>query len=179
MVGTPVRSRSRQSLPHHSGIHLARPAQGDRLPGLSLSLYFQAGPDHGQFLTRGCPTHRAAPSLPYSPSKARCVGMRRQNHRGPSRHPSTRVPWLCLLGPKVRGQMMEGKFSVAEIMLIAGTRAALGVGIGLLVAGHMNDDQRRSAGIALAVVGGLTTIPLVLNMISRSAQARAELRSGG
>jgi hypothetical protein len=75
--------------------------------------------------------------------------------------------------------MMEGKFSVAEIMLIAGTRAALGVGIGLLVAGHMNDDQRRSAGIALAVVGGLTTIPLVLNMISRSAQARAELRSGG
>jgi hypothetical protein len=42
----------------------------------------------------------------------------------------------------------------------------------------MNDDQRRSAGIALAVVGGLTTIPLVLNMISRSAQAREELRSG-
>ncbi|HEY5163632.1 MAG TPA: hypothetical protein VII81_11545 [Terriglobales bacterium] len=74
--------------------------------------------------------------------------------------------------------MMEGKFSVAEIMLIAGTRAALGVGVGLLLAGQLNRDQRRSAGIALALVGGLTTVPLVLNMINRSAQARAELRSG-
>jgi len=73
---------------------------------------------------------------------------------------------------------MEGKFSVAEIMLIAGTRMALGVGVGLLLAGQLNRDQRRSAGIALALVGGLTTVPLVLNMINRSAQARAELRSG-
>jgi hypothetical protein len=75
--------------------------------------------------------------------------------------------------------MMEGKFSVAEIMLIAGTRMALGVGVGLLLAGQLNRDQRRSAGIALTLVGGLTTVPLVLNMINRSAQARAELRSGG
>ncbi len=53
--------------------------------------------------------------------------------------------------------MMERKFTIAEIMLIAGTRVALGVGLGLLLSSRLNNDQRKAAGLALALVGGLTT----------------------
>jgi hypothetical protein len=73
--------------------------------------------------------------------------------------------------------MLEGKFSVAELLLIAGTRVALGAGIGLLIAGRLNRDQRKSAGLALAVVGGLTTVPLVLNVITKGRESRSEMRS--
>src|SRR5947207_11115793 len=58
--------------------------------------------------------------------------------------------------------MMERKLTVAEIILIAGTRVALGAGIGLLLSTRLNNDQRKAAGLALALVGGLTTIPLAL-----------------
>lgn len=63
--------------------------------------------------------------------------------------------------------MIERKLSLPEIFLIGGTRVALGFGIGLLISEHLNKDQRRAAGVALAVVGGLTTIPLALNVIHR------------
>ncbi len=52
--------------------------------------------------------------------------------------------------------MIERKLSIAEIILIAGTRVALGAGIGLLLSSRLTDDQRKAAGIALALVGGLT-----------------------
>ena len=48
-------------------------------------------------------------------------------------------------GTKVGGTMMERKLSIAEILLIAGTRVALGVGIGLLISGRLNRDQRDQA----------------------------------
>ena len=58
--------------------------------------------------------------------------------------------------------MIERKLNIAEIILIAGTRIALGVGIGLLLSSRLNNDQRKAAGWALALVGGLTTVPLVM-----------------
>jgi hypothetical protein len=67
-----------------------------------------------------------------------------------------------------RCTMIESKLTLAEIFLIGGTRVALGMGVGLLLAGRLNSDQRRAAGIALAVVGGLTTIPLALNVLSKA-----------
>ena len=67
--------------------------------------------------------------------------------------------------------MMERKLTVAEIILIAGTRVALGVGLGLLLAGRLNKDQRQAAGWALAMVGGLTTIPLALGVIDKKSAA--------
>jgi hypothetical protein len=70
---------------------------------------------------------------------------------------------------KVGGTMMERKLTVAEIMLIAGTRVALGAGIGLLLSTRLNNDQRKAAGFALALVGGLTTIPLALGVIGKRA----------
>lgn len=69
--------------------------------------------------------------------------------------------------------MIERQFTIAEIMLIAGTRFALGAGIGLLLASRLNNDQRQAAGLALALVGGLTTIPLALGAIGKKS---ADLR---
>lgn len=62
---------------------------------------------------------------------------------------------------------MERKLTLAEIIMIAGTRVALGMGIGLLMSGRLSNDQRKTAGLTLALVGGLTTIPLAINLISR------------
>ncbi|HKW74152.1 MAG TPA: hypothetical protein VJN64_01390 [Terriglobales bacterium] len=73
---------------------------------------------------------------------------------------------------------METKLTIAEVALIAGTRVALGAGVGLLVSNRLTEDQRKAAGIALAVVGGLTTIPLVLTVARRkTSQPAPELRS--
>ena len=71
--------------------------------------------------------------------------------------------------------MMERKVSAAELMLIAGTRVALGAGIGLLLFRRLNNDQRKAAGLALAIVGGLTTIPLAMGILGR--KERNELRT--
>jgi len=73
--------------------------------------------------------------------------------------------------------MIERKLTIAEIMLIAGTRVALGAGIGLLLSNRLSKDQRKAAGLALAVVGGLTSIPLVLSVIGKKSAADTEIRS--
>ena len=70
--------------------------------------------------------------------------------------------------------MMDRKVSITDLALLAVTRVALGVGIGFLIAGKLTGDQRKAAGIALAVVGGLTTIPLFLGINKRTS---ADLRS--
>ena len=60
--------------------------------------------------------------------------------------------------------MTEKNLTIPDIALIAGTRVALGVGIGLLLSEKLNKDQRRGAGWALVGVGVLTTIPIVLGI---------------
>ena len=64
--------------------------------------------------------------------------------------------------------MIERKFTLAEIMLLAGTRVALGVGLGLLLSTKLDADQRKSAGWALVFVGAITTIPLAMDVIGKS-----------
>jgi hypothetical protein len=71
--------------------------------------------------------------------------------------------------------MAEKKLSVPEIVLIAITRVALGVGIGFLLSGKLSRDQRKAAGLALALVGGLTTIPLALRVRSLRKGAEKEM----
>ena len=65
--------------------------------------------------------------------------------------------------------MKERNLTIAEIMLIAGTRVALGAGIGLLISSKLSKDQSKAAGLALALVGGLTTIPLALGVIGKKS----------
>lgn len=73
--------------------------------------------------------------------------------------------------------MIRRTLTIAEIMLIAGTRVALGVGIGLLLSGRLNRHQRKAAGFALALVGGLTTIPLTANLVARGNAADLQMKS--
>ncbi|HEY4281733.1 MAG TPA: hypothetical protein VGM62_01630 [Chthoniobacterales bacterium] len=56
--------------------------------------------------------------------------------------------------------------ALPELGLIAMTRAVLGVGIGLLLAGTLDRRAARSVGMALVVVGVVTTVPLVLRVRS-------------
>ena len=51
--------------------------------------------------------------------------------------------------------------TLPEIGLIAMTRGALGVGIGLLLSNALEKEERRSAGLALGV---LTTVPILMRL---------------
>jgi hypothetical protein len=46
-----------------------------------------------------------------------------------------------------------------KLGFVVATRAALAVGVGLLLAGRLTDQQRRRAGLALVAFGAATTIP--------------------
>ncbi len=67
--------------------------------------------------------------------------------------------------------MNERRLTPVELVLFAITRAALGMGVGLLISRRLNNDQRVAAGVALAVVGGITTVPVFIKL---AGQARAE-----
>lgn len=72
--------------------------------------------------------------------------------------------------------MREIQIPIPEIALIAGTRGALGMGIGLLLADQMTREQRRAAGLALIAVGVLTTFPIIADILGRRQCAREEQR---
>ena len=69
--------------------------------------------------------------------------------------------------------MKETSLSLPDIFLIAGTRVALGAGLGLLLARRLSESARKGAGAALLAVGALSTIPLALNVFGRRKQALA------
>lgn len=64
------------------------------------------------------------------------------------------------------GRMRTVRLSMPELALIAGTRAALGAGVALLLAGRLTREQRKAAGTALALVGAITTVPLLLEVLA-------------
>ena len=63
--------------------------------------------------------------------------------------------------------MQQRGLTIPELILIAGTRVALGVGIGLLVGDKLGRDVRKGAGWALLGVGVVTTIPLAMGVFSK------------
>ena len=63
--------------------------------------------------------------------------------------------------------MRNVKLSIPELALIAGTRAALGAGIALLLADRLSSEQRRAAGLSLALVGVISTVPLLLEVLGK------------
>ncbi|HEY3600942.1 MAG TPA: hypothetical protein VGK72_03215 [Chthoniobacterales bacterium] len=58
------------------------------------------------------------------------------------------------------------QLKLPEIGLLAMTRAALGAGVGLLLSSKLDERQRRAAGIALVVIGILTTVPFAVHFFS-------------
>ena len=59
--------------------------------------------------------------------------------------------------------------------MIAGTRVALGVGIGLLLSTRLRKAERRAAGWALFAVGAFTTIPLLMKAVGRRPFSKESL----
>lgn len=64
--------------------------------------------------------------------------------------------------------MRETRLTIPELALVAGTRAALGAGLGLLLADRLTQGNRRAVGWTLFCVGALSTIPLALEIFGRS-----------
>ena len=60
---------------------------------------------------------------------------------------------------------------VPEIGFIAGTRAAFGAGLGLLLADRLNRRQRRKVGRVLVAIGAVTTVPVVVNLIRKAKES--------
>jgi hypothetical protein len=48
---------------------------------------------------------------------------------------------------------------------VVATRAALGVGIGLLVSGKLDDARRRKVGLTLVGLGAATTVPAAIAVV--------------
>lgn len=74
----------------------------------------------------------------------------------------------------------SARFWFPDFVLFANTRTALGLGIGLLLARRMNNDQRKAAGISLTAMAALTTIPLAMRFAAyrrwkHEAKERGEL----
>ncbi len=63
--------------------------------------------------------------------------------------------------------MKKAELTLPEIGLIAGTRGILGAGIALLLGDLLNKDQRKAVGWALFLIGALSTIPLVMDVLSK------------
>lgn len=64
-------------------------------------------------------------------------------------------------------ELTKRELTIPEIILIGGTRVALGAGLGLLISDCLNEDQRKAAGWALFTVGVLSTIPLVMGVLAK------------
>ena len=77
--------------------------------------------------------------------------------------------------------MERRSLAIPEIALISGTRAALGAGIGLLLADRLSDEQRHAVGWTLLAVGAITTLPIAIQLFSSGGSERSfsSERSGG
>ena len=66
--------------------------------------------------------------------------------------------------------------SYPEIGIIAGTRAAFGAGVGLLVADRLSNEQRRAVGWTLLAIGAITTVPILFGLIKGQHEDQDQLR---
>jgi hypothetical protein len=57
--------------------------------------------------------------------------------------------------------------TIPEVGFIAGTRAALGAGLALLLADKLSASSRRAVGITLVAIGVATTIPAAMVLFGR------------
>jgi hypothetical protein len=64
--------------------------------------------------------------------------------------------------------MKQTNVTFPVLGLVAGTRVALGVGIGLLLANRLSSERRGPLAWGLLAIGALTTIPLALEVHNRA-----------
>ncbi|MBI1848962.1 MAG: hypothetical protein HYR85_01320 [Planctomycetes bacterium] len=75
--------------------------------------------------------------------------------------------------------MRTRQVSLPELGMIAGTRAALGAGVGLLIADRFSPETRRAVGWTLFAVGVISTIPLVAEVVLREGRDGSETHGDG
>jgi hypothetical protein len=61
------------------------------------------------------------------------------------------------------------ELKLPELGLLAMTRVALGVGVGLLLSEKLDESQRKAAGLALIAIGVLTTLPFAVKVFGDDA----------
>jgi len=61
--------------------------------------------------------------------------------------------------------MKRLELNVPTLMFVVATRAALGVGLGLLLSDRLTPERRRALGFALFGVGAATTVPAALAVL--------------
>ena len=69
--------------------------------------------------------------------------------------------------------------TIPEIGFIAGTRAALGAGLALLLADKLSASSRRSVGITLIAIGAATTITAAMVLLGRRTDLAAGVNAPG
>jgi len=67
--------------------------------------------------------------------------------------------------------MRRISLGVREIGFIAGTRAAFGAGLGLLLADRLNRRRRRKVGRVLVAIGAVTTVPVVVRLVRKAKES--------
>ena len=65
--------------------------------------------------------------------------------------------------------MKKREVTLPEIAMIAGTRMALGAGLGLLLGERLDGNTRRGAGWALLAIGAISTIGMLTNATDQSS----------
>jgi hypothetical protein len=60
--------------------------------------------------------------------------------------------------------------TLPELALIAGTRVALGAGLGLILGERLDSKQRKAVGLTLLAIGALTTFPLAAEVLFRHGE---------
>jgi hypothetical protein len=68
--------------------------------------------------------------------------------------------------------MRQTTLTIPELALVAGTRAAAGLGVGFLLADHVPSSVRRPIGWGLVLLGLLSTFPLAINVFEHSRPTR-------
>jgi hypothetical protein len=69
--------------------------------------------------------------------------------------------------------------TIPEIAIVAATRGVAGAGIGLLLAGFVRPDTRRTLGWTLLTIGALSTIPIAMALFGkRETKEETEAPSG-
>jgi hypothetical protein len=69
---------------------------------------------------------------------------------------------------------------IPSFAFIVATRAALGVGVGLLASTRVPENRRRRVGAALVAIGAVTTVPAVMQIVrGRRRLARARRSASG
>lgn len=63
--------------------------------------------------------------------------------------------------------MRQINLTIPEVAFIAGTRGALGAGIGLLLSQRMRESRRRAVAWTLITIGAVTTIPAAKRLFGR------------